>query len=207
MALRKHRSDQHIARVLLKDIWVSGRWRMAGTVRDAELYITARTCQSSLFVRLPALDTQEPFAEWSWVTRIGSTLATEKWKVVVRPIKLHEVTQPLGHRQHPLAHPRRGKTWSARCAARLCHAPGVARGAYATAFAGERHQKVMPAVITSGAGKAVGKDAALQVFGKSYVPHRLAACGGRPSVDDPLAQPADYRATLLYTRVKTRYPP
>lgn len=37
---------------------------------------------------------------------------------------------------------------------------------HATAFAGEGHEVVMPAVITPGSGKAVGKDAAFQVFAK-----------------------------------------
>jgi len=48
----------------------------------------------------------------------------------------------------------------------LGHAPRVARGADATAFAGEGDQEVVPAVVTPDAGKAVGKDAALQIFAK-----------------------------------------
>jgi hypothetical protein len=47
---------------------------------------------------------------------------------------------------------------------RFGHAPRVARGAYAPAFAGEGHQKVVSAVATESAGKAVGKDAAFQVL-------------------------------------------
>ena len=48
----------------------------------------------------------------------------------------------------------------------LHHTPGVARGADSPAFAGEGHKVVIPAVITAGAGKAVGKDAAFQIFAK-----------------------------------------
>ena len=49
---------------------------------------------------------------------------------------------------------------------RLHHAPGVARGADATAFAGIGHEVVVAAVIAPGPGKAVGKDAALQILTK-----------------------------------------
>ena len=49
---------------------------------------------------------------------------------------------------------------------RLHHAPGIARGADTPAFAGIGHKVVVPAVITPGPGKAVGEDAALQIFAK-----------------------------------------
>ena len=49
---------------------------------------------------------------------------------------------------------------------RLHHTPGVARGAHATAFAGKGHKVVVAAVVTPGSGKAVGKDAAFQIFAK-----------------------------------------
>jgi hypothetical protein len=48
----------------------------------------------------------------------------------------------------------------------LHHAPGVARGADTTAFAGIGDKIVVAAVITPGSGKAVGKDAAFEVFAK-----------------------------------------
>jgi hypothetical protein len=38
-------------------------------------------------------------------------------RVRCRPIALHEVAQPLGHRRHPLAHRKVGRAWSTRCAA------------------------------------------------------------------------------------------
>jgi hypothetical protein len=46
-----------------------------------------------------------------------------------RPIALHEVTQPLGHRQHPLAHRQVRKNMVHQVRRRLLHAPRVARGA------------------------------------------------------------------------------
>lgn len=48
----------------------------------------------------------------------------------------------------------------------LGHAPRVARGAHAAAFAGESHKEVVATIFTAGAGEAMGKDAALQVFAK-----------------------------------------
>jgi hypothetical protein len=48
----------------------------------------------------------------------------------------------------------------------LHHAPGVARGADATAFAGIGHEVVVPAIVTPGSGKAMCKDAAFQILAK-----------------------------------------
>ena len=65
---------------------------------------------------------------------------------------------------------------------RLCHAPGVARGADSPALAGEGYEVVVPAVGAAGAGKGVGEDAALQIFAK-----RLADIGlGGVVVDLPV---------------------
>ena len=49
----------------------------------------------------------------------------------------------------------------------LHHAPGVARGADTTAFAGIGDKVVVTAIVTPRPGKAVGEDAALQIFAKS----------------------------------------
>ena len=49
---------------------------------------------------------------------------------------------------------------------RLHHAPRVARGAHAPPFAGIGHEVVVSAVITPRPGKAMGKDAAFEVFAK-----------------------------------------
>ncbi len=63
---------------------------------------------------------------------------------------------------------------------RLHHATGVARGAYASAFAGESHEVVVSTVAAAGAGKAVGKDAAFGVFAKRLAHIWLGGCGDRP---------------------------
>lgn len=49
---------------------------------------------------------------------------------------------------------------------RLYHAPCVARGEHAPAFAGEGDEVVAPTIVTAGAGEAVGKDAAFQILAK-----------------------------------------
>ena len=59
----------------------------------------------------------------------------------------------------------------------LGHSGRVVRGADATAFAGEGDQEVVTAVITMYPRKAVGKDAALQVFAKRFLD-----VGGRGAV-------------------------
>ena len=50
--------------------------------------------------------------------------------VQCHPVALHEVTQPLGHRQHPLAHRQVGKNMVHQVRPRLVHAPRVARRAH-----------------------------------------------------------------------------
>ena len=56
-------------------------------------------------------------------------------------------------RQHSLAHRRTGENTIAEVCRRLHHAPRVARGAHAPAFAGIGHEVVVSAVITPSAGK------------------------------------------------------
>ena len=51
----------------------------------------------------------------------------------------------------------------------LGHSARVARGADATAFAGEGDQEVVTTVVAADACKAVGKDAALQIFAKGLL--------------------------------------
>ena len=86
--------------------------------------------------------------------------------VQYRPIALHEVAQALGHRQHPLAHRQAREDVICEVRRRLHHAPGVARGADTPAFAGEGHKVVVRAVSAAGTGKAVGEDAAFEIFAK-----------------------------------------
>ena len=82
------------------------------------------------------------------------------------PVALHEVAQPLRHRQHTLAHRQAGKDVIRQVRRRLHHAPGVTRGADAPAFAGIGHEVVVPAIVTPGSGKAICKDAAFQILAK-----------------------------------------
>ena len=49
---------------------------------------------------------------------------------------------------------------------RLCHVPGVARGACPAHFAGESDQEVVPAVSTAGTREPVRQDAAFEVAAK-----------------------------------------
>ena len=49
---------------------------------------------------------------------------------------------------------------------RLHHAPSVARGAHASAFAGLGDEAVMSTIVRPRLGKAVGKDAAHQILAK-----------------------------------------
>ena len=83
-----------------------------------------------------------------------------------RPVALHEVAQPLRDGEHPLAHRQAGEDVVRQMRGRLHHAPCVARGAHAPAFAGIGDEVVVPAVITPGPGKAMRKDAAFEVFAK-----------------------------------------
>ena len=112
------------------------------------------------------------------------------------PVALHEVAQPLGHRQYPLAHRQTGENMIGQMHRRLHHAPRVARGAHASTFAGKGHEVVVRAVSAAGADKAVGKDAAFEVFAKrlahiglggaqGVLPIELACTGQRkPEVGD-----------------------
>ena len=77
-----------------------------------------------------------------------------------RSIALHEVTQPLRERQHPLAHRQAGENMIRQLCSGLRHAPGPAPGAKATALAAESQQLVVAATLAAQAQKAVGQDAA-----------------------------------------------
>ena len=84
------------------------------------------------------------------------------------PVALHEVTKPLGNRQHPLAHRQAGEYVVVQVRCCLHHAPRGARGADSPAFAGEGYKVVVPTVAAASAGKAMGKDAALKILGKRF---------------------------------------
>jgi hypothetical protein len=75
-------------------------------------------------------------------------------------VTLHEVAQPLWHRQHPLAHRQARENMIGEVRCRLHHAPRVARGTDTAAFAAIGDEVVVPAVTIPSPGKAVGEDAA-----------------------------------------------
>jgi len=78
-------------------------------------------------------------------------------------VALHEVAQALRDGEHPLAHWKAREYVIVQVSCGLHHAPGAARGADTTAFAGEGDKVVVAAVIAAGAGKAVREDAARQL--------------------------------------------
>ena len=87
-------------------------------------------------------------------------------------IGLQEVAQALGHGEHPLPHRQTGKDVIGKMRCRLDHAPRVAGGAHATAFAGKGDQEVVFALVTVGSGKAVGKNAAFEIAAKCLLDMR-----------------------------------
>ena len=64
-----------------------------------------------------------------------------------------------------LAHGQTGEDVIRQVRRRLGHTSGVTSGAHSTALAGEGDE-VVTAIVATGAGKAVGKDAAFEVFAK-----------------------------------------
>jgi hypothetical protein len=74
--------------------------------------------------------------------------------------------QPLGYRQHPLAHRQGREDPIDQVGGGLGHAPSVARGADAAPLAGEGHQEIVSARGAAGPSEAVGQDAAFQVTPK-----------------------------------------
>ena len=86
--------------------------------------------------------------------------------VQYRTVTLHKVRWPFGHRQHPLAHRQAGEDVVGQVCCRLHHAPCIARGADAPAFAGEGDKVVVSTIVAPRPGKAVREDAAFQIFAK-----------------------------------------
>jgi len=84
-------------------------------------------------------------------------------------LALQVVAQPFGYRQNPLAHWQAGEDMIGQVRSGLGHAAGVARGADAAAFAGEGDKVVVATVVAPDAGKAVGEDAAFEVFAESFL--------------------------------------
>jgi hypothetical protein len=84
------------------------------------------------------------------------------------PVALHEVPQAAWAPRAPTGAPAGGGRRGRQVRRRLHHAPGGARGADSPAFAGEGYKVVVPTVAAASAGKAMGKDAALQILGKRF---------------------------------------
>lgn len=76
------------------------------------------------------------------------------------------ITQPLGYRQHPLPHRQARDDVQGEMRGGFHHAPGGAGRTDATPLAGIRDQEVIAAVGATGAGKAMGEYAALEVAAK-----------------------------------------
>jgi len=81
-------------------------------------------------------------------------------------LALQEVTQALGHREHPLAHRQGREDVIHQMRRGLRHATGVARGAQPAPLTRERNEKILPTVRAAGAGETVGENAALKVTTK-----------------------------------------
>jgi hypothetical protein len=94
------------------------------------------------------------------ITRVSTYLAVQIRRTT-------SVAQALRDRQHPLAHRQAGEDVIAQVRCGLGHSARVARGADAAAFAREGHQIVLTAVVATYPRKAVGKDAAFEVFAES----------------------------------------
>ena len=87
------------------------------------------------------------------------------------PVTPHEIAQPLRDGEHSLAHRQTRKDVIREVCSRLHHAPGIARGANATAFAGIGHEVIVSTIVTPRPGKAVGKDAAFRTTARTrHVP-------------------------------------
>ncbi|MDA9090861.1 hypothetical protein N9J84_02005 [Porticoccaceae bacterium] len=61
------------------------------------------------------------------------------------------------------------------------HSPGIAGRAYPSHFTGERHQKIITAIITSNPGKAFGENAAVHKTAETFldIPWDIVAFGLR----------------------------
>jgi hypothetical protein len=75
-------------------------------------------------------------------------------------VVVEEGADPLGDGEHPLAVRRPRQDLVVQVGGDLDHPPGVAGRADAAALAGEGHEALGGAVVTTDAGEAVGEDAA-----------------------------------------------
>jgi hypothetical protein len=78
-------------------------------------------------------------------------------------VGLQKVAQTFGHREHPLPNRQARNDVVGEMSSGLDHAAGVAGRADTASLAGQGDQKVVTAAGTSGAGEAVGQDAAFEI--------------------------------------------
>ena len=154
----------------------SGRWRVTG-IRQS-IWRPDNDSKSYKFQLLdsssrPAVPTCVRAASYWKLKCVYESGATAQHNVAHRPITLHVVAQPLRDGEHPLAHRQTRKDVNREVCSRLHHAPGIAREADATAFAGIGHEVFVSTIVTPRPGKVLGKDAAFQIFAKGLADIRL----------------------------------
>lgn len=97
------------------------------------------------------------------VPRPGCAHAGDVGRIDAFWVTVKAVAQPLGQGHDPLAHRQARQDMIDQLGGSLGHPPGVARGADATAFAGEGDEEIVAAPIAPRSCKAIGQNAALQV--------------------------------------------
>jgi len=105
-------------------------------------------------------------------------------------LPLQVPAQPLGHREHPLAHRQGWEDVIDQVGSGLRHAPGVAGRANAAPLAGEGHQEIVAALPTTRPRTTAGKDAAFQV------PAKLPLRVGRDRMTVPILVPRERQVGL-----------
>jgi hypothetical protein len=96
------------------------------------------------------------------------------------PVTLHEIAQSLRHREHPLAHRQTGEDVVAEVRRRLHHAPCVARGAHAPAFAGIGPRSSRAHNRRTRLWQSRGQRCRIRGICERPGGHRAWGCGGRP---------------------------
>ena len=92
--------------------------------------------------------------------------STAQHNVGHRPVRLHVVAQPLWDGENPLARRQTRKDVNREVCSCSHHAPGIALGSDAAAFAGIGQEVVVSTIVTPRPIKAVGKDAEFEVLAK-----------------------------------------
>ena len=93
-------------------------------------------------------------------------------------IAFQAIVQPLGHREHPLAHRQARDDMVGQMRGGLRHTAGGAGWVDAATLARVGDQEVVPALGVTGACKAVGEDAAVEVAAEFPLDYRGRSCSG-----------------------------